>query len=628
MVKFLSKTIGLLANLILAVVFIFTCYFFIGLHNLSPFRDSLFNIKESYHAENQLIFSHSLTLDSISALKVKVKFTTALENSIYSFSVNGKGFRYTKKWKKRNGITGYEFWIPEDSLRKENSFIIKLSRPLSGNYKINFKNNHKFNRSMYLIYERPYLSIKMPVFSFGIFLFLIVLFYIFIRPKEGLKKRTLRQSAFILLLVFWIAIEYLFNFSIKSNIYFSIFLFGVIFYAARKRIFIFSIFSRFLATLLNRWASFRNKIYSIICSPKAKLLLKQGLFSFITFVIIFLLLEIISFGIIQLYYFRTNRYVREYEYFIKTGKGYSRYSIASWTSHPYIPYLPEININEEDGQLFNSYGYRSRTVHGDKGIRVVCLGESTTFGWRVKTEETWCYLLEKSLRKYFNRDDIYVINFGIPTAPSELSLAVLHFKALALEPQLVLVLQGISEAEDWAEDGRRKADFSDFALRANWPERKLLSPFLVFASRSCFFRLFLYIKASYSPQIIPYFYGVYEGLKRVPNDQNKSLYKLVPWQETYKRNLKSMVGISKINNIDICLLENMEHSGPTNVTDVINAVTEEVAKETGVNYIRLTHLPDDYFADYYHLLPEGHAYKAKEIFKYLIENKSQIFNKK
>jgi arabinogalactan endo-1,4-beta-galactosidase len=89
-----------------------------------------------------------------------------------------------------------------------------------------------------------------------------------------------------------------------------------------------------------------------------------------------------------------------------------------------------------------------------------------------------------------------------------------------------------------------------------------------------------------------------------------------------------MVGISKINNIDICLLENMEHSGPTNVTDVINAVTEEVAKETGVNYIRLTHLPDDYFADYYHLLPEGHAYKAKEIFKYLIENKSQIFNKK
>lgn len=625
--EFLRRTLKLFLNTIIGSIFVSAAYLFIVLHDLAPVKDSLFNIKRSFYADNQITFNHSLDVDKASFLKVRIKFKSKKGNSIYSFSANKKSFRYKKMCRKKDDIIFYEFWIPEEDISKNNQFIVKLSRPLHGSYNINFKNHGKLNGFMYIIFKKPSFFSDPIALFYGIFILLIMLYYIFALPGEDLKKRSFRVFKFILFLSFCTTVEWFFNFSLKSDKYFFIFLFAAFFSGIRKKSFVIAVFYRFFGRIWIKWLNLKNKVISIIFSPKTEAVSKKLLFTLITFILIFFIFEILSFSIIRLYYMRSSKYVSEYEYFIKTGKGYSRHDIASWTSHPYIPYIPEPNINEEDGQLFNSYGYRSRSVHGDDGVRIVCLGESTTFGWCVKTEETWCYLLEKYLREYFDRDDVYVINFGIPSSSSELSLAVLHFKALALKPDLVLVLQGISESEYWAEDGKRKADFSDFALRANWPEKKLLNPFLIFASRSSLFRLFLYIKASSSPQIIPYFYGRHEGLKRVPEDKNESSYELVPWQDIYERNLKSITGICEINNIDICLLENMERPGPTNLCDAINDVTEKVARETDADYIPLTNLSDVYFVDAFHLSAEGHIYKAKEITDFLIKNKPEVFTR-
>lgn len=624
---FLRKTFRLSSNIIIGSIFVSTAYLFIVLHDLAPVKDSLFNIKRSFYADNQIAFNHSLDVDEATFLKVRIKFESRKGNSIYSFSANGKSFRYKKMHRKKDDIIFYEFWIQEEDISKNNKFIVKLSRPLFGSYRINFKNRGKLNDFMYIIFKKPSFFADPLVLSYGMFILLVALYYLFALPGEDIKKRIFRVFKFILLLSFCVTIEWLFNFNLKSDKYFFIFLFAAFFSGVRKKSLIVAVFSKFSGNALIKCSDFKNKVIFALFSSKLKAFSRKLLFTSITFIFIFFIFEILSYSIIRLYYVRNNIHVRAYEYFIKTGKGYSRHNIASWTSHPYIPYIPEININEEDGQLFNSYGYRSRSVHGDDGIRVVCLGESTTFGWCVKTEETWCYLLERYLREYFGRDDVYVINFGIPSSSSELSLALLHFKALALKPDLVLVLQGISESQYWAEDGKRKADFSDFALRADWPERKLLNPFLVFASRSSLFRLFLYIKASSSPQIIPYFYGRHEGLKRVPEGKNESSYELVPWQDIYERNLKSIIGICEINNIDVCLLENTERPGPTNLCDSINDVSEKVARETDADYIPLTNLSDVYYVDAFHVNAEGQIYKAKEITNFLIENKPEIFTR-
>ena len=367
----------------------------------------------------------------------------------------------------------------------------------------------------------------------GFLVLLIFTYYLFAADK----KRFFRIALLILVMAVFMGMELGFGFNLKCARYFSLFLFIVFFAALKVRLGIKHVFTEILRGFMKTG----KRITASLLGQKTKRLFKNIIFSLIWLSVFFALLEFISISVIRGYYIKNSEHVAQYEYFIKTGKGFSQRNIASWTSHPFIPYVTEPNVYDKNGLMFNPYGYRSKTVPHENSIRVVCLGGSTTFGWSVKTEESWCYILERDLRRYFKRDDIDVINFGMPAAPSEISLALLHYRALALNPDLVIVLQGINDITHWAKDGKRRSDFSDFELRADWPEKKLLNPMLIFASRSKLFRLFLYIKSGSSSQIIPHFQGWYEGLRRVPDDENESGYETVSWEEIYTRNIKSMI---------------------------------------------------------------------------------------
>jgi len=621
---------NLLIHILSAGVFVLSSLFFIEAHDLETFKDPLFNIKETFYVGNQTIINYPLRLQKPTFLKIRIKFRSDEQNFIRSFCVNGVNFRPEKVKIKKGGSYFYEYLIPKTHTFEDNIFLIMLSKPLSAEFRINFKNNSKLNRYVYIVFQSPDFKVVFTQLSLIVLVLLILIYYFFIARNANMISPLLQILMFILAGGLLLSAELYFGFSLKSDRYFSLFLLMLIFGIIKNGRKVWFYTANFLKGMFINLFDIKKNVTKGNFSKKSKKFFRNALFSFIGFLIAFSLLEFLSFSAIKLYFFKKDNRVREYEYFLKTGKGFSKRNIASYVNHPYIPYLPDVNVYDKDGLLFNSLGYRSKTLPHDKGIKIICLGCSTTFGWCVKTEDAWPSVLERNLRQYFKRDDIDVINFGIPAAPSEISLAMLHFKALALDPDMVLVLQGINDATHWPENGKRRSDLSDFALRADWPERKLLNPFLIFMSHSNSFRLLLYIKVSSSKglDIIPHFDCWYGGVQRVPNEKNQSSYKLVPWQEIYARNIRSMIGICKANDIPICLLENVQRPAPVDICDEINEITKKIAKEKEVDYIPLkTHLSENYFMDLFHLTRTGEARRAKEIFKFLIKNKSAIFKK-
>lgn len=51
-------------------------------------------------------------------------------------------------------------------------------------------------------------------------------------------------------------------------------------------------------------------------------------------------------------------------------------------------------------------------------IRIICIGDSTTYGVAVANQDSWVYLLEKKLKAAYPRKNIKVLNAGVPGASS------------------------------------------------------------------------------------------------------------------------------------------------------------------------------------------------------------------
>jgi len=94
----------------------------------------------------------------------------------------------------------------------------------------------------------------------------------------------------------------------------------------------------------------------------------------------------------------------------------------------------------------NSLGFRGREFSAKKKlgiVRVVCLGASTTFDiGSLGTDRPWPEVLEAELRHDLGIESIEVLNLGIPGATSLDSLIDLQMRAIAFQPDLVIVYQG------------------------------------------------------------------------------------------------------------------------------------------------------------------------------------------
>jgi hypothetical protein len=113
----------------------------------------------------------------------------------------------------------------------------------------------------------------------------------------------------------------------------------------------------------------------------------------------------------------------------------------------------------------NSLGFRDREIIVDKpdGARVLLVGDSTTFGWGVRLEESWGKLLEKQLRA--RGVAVEILNLGKPGA-SPRDYADLAERAVPwLKPDLVVV--AILQGDDLAQ--LREPPARPSWWRALWP---------------------------------------------------------------------------------------------------------------------------------------------------------------
>jgi lysophospholipase L1-like esterase len=140
---------------------------------------------------------------------------------------------------------------------------------------------------------------------------------------------------------------------------------------------------------------------------------------------------------------------------------------------PYVMWGLKPDFEREPGRLnltrtTNSLGFRGREVELPKPqgrYRIVCLGGSTTYDDDVNDDETSVVRLEALLRAARPGQDIELINAGVPSYTSAEDLPNLAFRCLDLQPDAVLIYQGIN---DYRARLYRNFDSAYFHYRKVW----------------------------------------------------------------------------------------------------------------------------------------------------------------
>jgi len=147
--------------------------------------------------------------------------------------------------------------------------------------------------------------------------------------------------------------------------------------------------------------------------------------------------------------------------------GYSRLARGErkrFMPAPYVNYRlrPGFQVTDREGAVtrHNRAGYRNSSEIGrktDGTLRIVCLGASTTYGVGVAdNDSTYPAQIEKLLNAEFRPegyDKIEVVNLGVGGYTSAEVLAELHFYALPLEPDVVLIQSSINDVAPRFYDG-------------------------------------------------------------------------------------------------------------------------------------------------------------------------------
>jgi len=112
----------------------------------------------------------------------------------------------------------------------------------------------------------------------------------------------------------------------------------------------------------------------------------------------------------------------------------------------------------------NSQGFRGQEFNPEKGdtFRVVCMGNSSTFGNGVKVEDTYPYILEQRLKGKYG-EKVQVINAGVPGYSSFQGEILWSEKIADFKPDVVVVSYGFNDRRTVPDSGW--TDGGDFFRR-------------------------------------------------------------------------------------------------------------------------------------------------------------------
>jgi lysophospholipase L1-like esterase len=164
----------------------------------------------------------------------------------------------------------------------------------------------------------------------------------------------------------------------------------------------------------------------------------------------------------------------------------------------FLPSLPEsLRSNPTWDVTLNSRGFRAPEFESPKRpsrLRIVCLGDSWTFGANVGQDDAYPQRLAALARQAFPGADLEVLNLGVLGYSSYQGIEVLRSVGLPLEPDVIVIGYGMNDSS--------MAGFHDADLRtakppaAAWTQRLAAA-----AERSEVFRLLRYVAlaARYQP---------------------------------------------------------------------------------------------------------------------------------
>ena len=116
----------------------------------------------------------------------------------------------------------------------------------------------------------------------------------------------------------------------------------------------------------------------------------------------------------------------------------------------FSPSIPdEFKSNPTWEVKLNSEGFRNpefSTAKPPNTLRIVCLGDSWTFGHNANQDKAYPQRLAVLLKESFPNMNIEVLNLGMLASTSHIGLKVLQQRALSLDPDIVLVGYSMNDA--------------------------------------------------------------------------------------------------------------------------------------------------------------------------------------
>ncbi len=139
------------------------------------------------------------------------------------------------------------------------------------------------------------------------------------------------------------------------------------------------------------------------------------------------------------------------------------YSTYAWDRHLFYRLRPNVAVPLTDVMAppgvrertrwtlrTNAYGFPGREVAPGPHpgtYRIVCMGDSSTFGWGVESDEAYPALLEAELRRRHPDLRLEVVNLGVCGYSSFQGRILMEREALRWEPDLVTISYG---SNDWS----------------------------------------------------------------------------------------------------------------------------------------------------------------------------------
>lgn len=230
----------------------------------------------------------------------------------------------------------------------------------------------------------------------------------------------------------------------------------------------------------------------------------------------------------------------------------------------------------------NSEGFRTREFIARRSgtLRIVSIGDSSTFGWGVNAASTWQFLLEQRLSRRLDKD-VEVFSLGMPGYTTLHGLNVLRHYGWKLEPDILIISFGSNDGRHVLNPpGRSLAADKTFFASIRWTLMKLKT-----------FRLMRKL-----------FYSISDPIKRVqsrPGNSRKDRVRAV-LPARYRENLKMMIEDARNRGVEVILMSVCNCGEYTNIM-------QEVALSENTPFIDTLQI----FRESMTSLREGRLYPAE-----------------